>query len=267
MLRHLLLALALMACTIGAAQDKSCPESLRMNLTEDGSAYMVGFLAPQPNGTAVVVTPGGGYKQTSLDKYYAWAPFFNRIGVSLFAVKYRMPEGDRTKPLSDAGRALQIVRDSASAWHISPERIGIMGTSAGGHLASTMATQAPGGIRPAFQILLSPVITMGRVGAHQGSVERFLGKDAANNRLRADYSSNKRVDGNTPPAVIFASTDDTTVPVKHNAMAYYEAMVTAERPVSIHLFPDGGHNGTSLVSFRYHRAMEAVIEAWLNGLW
>ncbi|MBM6992284.1 MAG: alpha/beta hydrolase [Prevotella sp.] len=266
MKRLSLFIVLMMAWSLGFAQSSTYRESLRVNLTSDGQAYMVGFLAPQSNGKAVVVIPGGGYQQTSIDKYYAWAAFFNRIGVSMFAVKYRMPEGNRRIPIDDAERALQTVHDSAAAWRISPRWIGIMGTSAGGHLASTMATQAPEAIRPAFQILCCPVITMGRVGSHKGSVDRFLGKDAASDKVRAEYSSNKRVDAHTPPALIFTSVDDKTVPVEHNAMAYYEAMVKAQRPVSIQIYPEGGHTGTSMVSFRYHQAMETMITTWLNAL-
>lgn len=267
MMRRLSVFLVLMmTCSLGFAQQSTYPESFRMNLTTDGTAYMVGFLAPKPNGKAVVVFPGGGYKQTSIDKYYAWAEFFNKIGVSLFAVKYRMPEGDRQIPIADATQALQTVFDSATVWRISPRWIGVMGTSAGGHLASVMATQDLEKLRPAFQILCSPVITMGRVGAHKGSVERFLGKDVENDKVRAEYSSNNRVNDLTPPALIFTSVDDRSVPVEQNAMAYYGAMVKAGRSVSIHVYPEGGHTGTSKMDFKYHQAMENVIATWLNGL-
>lgn len=266
-MRTLLLLLAMLAAWgKGHAQETTYPESFRMNLTADGGAYMVGFLADRPNGQAVVVTPGGGYKQTTLDKYYAWAAFFNRIGVSVFAVRYRMPEGDRSIPMADAEKALQVVHDSATAWHISPHGIGIMGTSAGGHLATTMATQAPMAVRPDFQILCCPVITMGREGAHEGSVERFLGKDVDNDEVRTRFSSHRQVDRHTPPAMIFASMDDHAVPVDHNALAYYRAMVAAGRPVSLHIYPEGGHSGTSMVSFKYHGAMEREIETWLASL-
>jgi len=260
------LMLFIVSWSSGHAQSLTTQDTPRYNLTDDGSAYMVGFLAPHPNGQAVVVFPGGGYAQTTLDKYYVWATFFNRIGVSLFAVKYRMPNGDHTIPMTDAAKALQTVNDSAVAWHISPNGIGIMGTSAGGHLASTMATQAPLTIRPHFQILLSPVITMGRVGAHNGSVERFLGNEVTSDKARNQYSSELNVDSLTPPAIIFVSADDRTVPPTQNALAYYKAMIDARRPVSLHVYPDGGHNGTSIFTFRYHAAIASELSTWLEAM-
>ena len=110
-------------------------------------------------GRAVVACPGGGYSHLAVDhEGYDWAPYFNKQGIALIVLKYRMPKGDRTLPISDAEAAMKIVRDSADVWNLNPNDIGIMGSSAGGHLASTIATHARPELRPNFQILFYPVI-------------------------------------------------------------------------------------------------------------
>ena len=120
-------------------------------------------------GRAVVACPGGGYSHLAVDhEGYDWAPYFNKQGIALIVLKYRMPKGDRTIPISDAEAAMKIVRDSADVWNLNPNDIGIMGSSAGGHLASTIATHARPELRPNFQILFYPVITMNKSYTHMG---------------------------------------------------------------------------------------------------
>ncbi len=121
-------------------------------------------------GRAVVACPGGGYSHLAFEHEGCdWAPYFNKQGIALIVLKYRMPNGDRTLPISDAEAAMKLVRDSANVWNLNPNDIGIMGSSAGGHLASTIATHAKPELRPNFQILFYPVITMDKSYTHRGS--------------------------------------------------------------------------------------------------
>ena len=132
--------------------------------------------AKKATGRAVVCCPGGGYSHLAMDKEgHQWAPFFNTQGIAFIVLKYRMPHGDRMVPISDAEEAVRTVRRNASEWHINPDDVGIMGFSAGGHLASTIATHSKGDAAPNFQILFYPVITMDPGFTHKGSHDNFLG--------------------------------------------------------------------------------------------
>ena len=128
-------------------------------------------------GRAVVCCPGGGYTHLAMDhEGHQWAPFFNSQGIALIVLKYRMPHGNRMIPISDAEEAMKTVRRRASEWHINSADVGIMGFSAGGHLASTIATHSTGDAAPNFQILFYPVITMDLGFTHKGSHDNFLGE-------------------------------------------------------------------------------------------
>ena len=132
--------------------------------------------AKKATGRAVVCCPGGGYSHLAMDhEGHQWAPFFNTQGIALIVLKYRMPHGNRMVPISDAEEAVKTVRRNAAEWHINPNDVGIMGFSAGGHLASTIATHATGDAAPNFQILFYPVITMDLGFTHKGSHDNFLG--------------------------------------------------------------------------------------------
>lgn len=140
---------------------------------------------------------------------YDWAPFFNSRGIACIVLKYRMPFGNRNVPFGDAQEALRLIHEHAAEWHLNPYDIGIMGSSAGGHLASTMAVSAPYGIRPAFQILFYPVISMERGKTHRGSLEALLGKDASDD-LQRRFSNERNVRRHiVPPAILLLSNDDT----------------------------------------------------------
>ena len=174
-------------------------------------------------GRAVVACPGGGYSGLAVNhEGYDWAPYFNKQGIALIVLKYRMPKGDRTLPISDAEAAMKMVRDSADVWNLNPNDIGIMGSSAGGHLASTIATHAPEALRPNFQILFYPVITMDKSFTHMGSHDNLLGKDASAD-LEKEFSNEKQVTKETPRAFIVYSDDDKVVPPA-NGVNYYLAL-------------------------------------------
>ncbi|MBP5398732.1 MAG: alpha/beta hydrolase [Bacteroidales bacterium] len=258
--RFLSLVVLLMACMPMFAQ-----REFTLPVSADGEATLTAFLPAQPSGRAIVAIPGGGYRSTSIGNNAQWAPLYNELGISYFILKYRMPQGNPSVTISDGETALRIVRDSAARWGINPRDVGVMGTSAGGHLATWLATSAEEGLRPAFQILFYPVITFGE-GCHQGSRDNFLGAEAGDPDKVARYSTQNRVSAATPPAIIFANSDDRGVPPEFNSVPYYVAMVLNGCNASLHLYPEGGHGWTFARPYRYHDQVVDELTAWLDAL-
>jgi len=205
------------------------------------------------NGTAVVICPGGGYWGLSMvNEGSEIAAAFNKIGVTAFILKYRLPSDsimvDKTiGPLQDAQRAIQLVRQNATAWGINPDKIGIIGFSAGGHLASTAITHFDKAVidnkdnislRPDFGILLYPVISFGP-WAHSDTKKNLVGKHPSQ-QLADLYSNEKQVTANTPPTFLVQAEDDDIVPVQ-NSLLFYEAMVQNKVKGELHIYPKGGH--------------------------
>lgn len=215
-------------------------------------------------GRAVVACPGGGYSGLAVNhEGYDWAPYFNKQGIALIVLKYRMPKGDRTLPISDAEAAMKMVRDSADVWNLNPNDIGIMGSSAGGHLASTIATHAPEALRPNFQILFYPVITMDKSFTHMGSHDNLLGKDASVD-LEKKFSNEKQVTKETPRAFIVYSDDDKVVPPA-NGVNYYLALNKKGVPSVLHIYPTGGHGWGIREDFLYKSEMQNELTSWLRS--
>ncbi len=206
------------------------------------------------NGTAVVICPGGGYWVTaSSHEGTDVAKEFNKIGVAAFVLKYRIPN-DATMinreigPLQDAQQAIKMVRDRATEWNVNPGRIGIMGFSAGGHLASTTGTHfdkalipnaEKTSLRPDFMILIYPVISFNESIGHQGSKEKLIGKTPTPEKIK-EYSNELQVTNQTPPAfLVHASDDDGVNPL--NSIRFYEALVQHKIPAELHIYQSGGH--------------------------
>ncbi|HUB61573.1 MAG TPA: alpha/beta hydrolase [Puia sp.] len=204
--------------------------------------------------TAVVICPGGGYLHLAFTHEGTdVARMLNELGIAAFVLKYRLPNDetmiDKTiGPLQDAQRAIQLVRERAKEWGVDPARVGIMGFSAGGHLASTAGThfnQAvidnPGGVslRPDFMILLYPVISFQDSIGHRGSRDNLIGlhPDAA---LIRKFSNELQVTAQTPPTFLVHAGDDKTVPVA-NSLHFYEALQANGVPAEMHIYPHGGH--------------------------
>ena len=264
MKKLLFVSLLMLAGVLSFAQTA---RQFTLNLTPDGAAQMVVFLPAQPSGRAVVCCPGGGYAMLSnTHEGTSWAPFFNERGIAFAVVNYRIPHGDRTLPIGDVENAMRTVRDSAAVWGINPHDVGIMGSSAGGHLASTIATHAEFRLRPDFQILVYPVITMGS-GTHKGSLEGLLGDEQTNQAVVRLYSNERQVRSHlTPPAFIVLASDDGVVPPVQNAIAYYTAMRNAGNSCALHIYPTGGHGFGFMPFFAYHDQMVADLSAWLEQL-
>ncbi|MCC5835027.1 MAG: alpha/beta hydrolase [Opitutales bacterium] len=232
-------------------------------------------------GAGVIVLPGGGYRFLSMEhEGHAIGQWLQSLGVSAFVLEYRLPENGyrHPVPLMDAQRAIRLVRSRAKDWDLNPQRLGILGFSAGGHLASTAATHYNSDIaapafsdtidqksaRPDFQILIYPVITMDPAYAHPGSRANLLGPDP-DSALEQLLSSELQVQADAPPAFIVHASDDSVVPVE-NALRYYRALQEQGVAAEMHIYPSGGHGfGTRPEAGRAATWTE-LCEAWLKEL-
>lgn len=257
------LCLAFVALSLQAQTLKT----FKVNITPDGQANMVAYLPENPSGRAVVDCPGGGYTHLATQhEGHDWATYFNKQGIAFFVLTYRMPGGDRSIPMGDAQNAIRMVRDSAAAWHINPEDVGIMGFSAGGHLASTVSTHSEYDCRPNFSILFYPVISMNERESHKGSCQNFLGKEGQKNEQLVKLFSNQNavVRHLTPPAIIITANDDGVVPPVTNAIAYYSAMRRMGNDCALYVYPTGGHGFGFRSTWAYHDQMLNDLTTWLN---
>lgn len=221
------------------------------------------YVAKNGNGKAIVACPGGGYVHLAMDhEGHDMAAWFNAQGITYAVLKYRMPNEHHEVPVSDALQAIRIMREHSEEWGI--KQVGIMGSSAGGHLASTASTHYTADSRPDFQILFYPVISMDLGICHKGSRERLIGKTPSE-ELVTLYSNELQVNAQTPPAFIMHSSDDRTVPVE-NSIRYYQALVKNKVPASLHCYPIGGHGWGFNDSFKYKRQWTGELEKWLREL-
>ena len=214
------------------------------------------YLPPEgkANGTSVIICPGGGYHILAIDhEGYQLAEWFNTLGVTAFVLKYRLPDDvimeDRTVgPLQDAQQAIRIVREKADEWNLDPNKIGIMGFSAGGHLASTAATHfeepvSPANetsVKPNFNILIYPVISFKEAFGHRGSRDKLLGDNTNKYQMVEKFSNELHVTTHTSPTFLVHSSDDKAVPVE-NSIRFYQALVENNIPAEMHIYESGGH--------------------------
>ena len=239
-----------------------------LNLTDDGKAQMVCFLPQTSSGKAIVGVPGGGYSVLSNShEGYLASDWLNQQGIAYFVVTYRLPDGDRTKPMGDVEQGIRIVRDSAQVWGINPHDVGIMGFSAGGHLASVISTHSDFDVRPDFTILFYPVISMDERVSHKWSCRNFLGEEGQKDpNLVRDFSTDKAVRRHlTPPAIIIMASDDRLVPPVTNGVAYYSAMRNAGNECAMYIYPTGDHGFGFGPWFKYHDQMLTDLGNWLKA--
>ena len=222
------------------------------------------YRAEHPSGMAVIMCPGGGYARLAMNhEGHDMAPWFNTQGITYVVLKYRMPNGHNEVPFSDVEQAIRLVRQHAAEWNINPAKVGIMGASAGGHLASTLATHYTSKeTRPDFQILLYPVITMDANFTHAGSRENLITKNPSAD-LIAKYSNELQVNAQTPQAFIALSSDDKAV-LPQNSINYYLALLKHNVPVTMHIYPTGGHGWGFRDNFTYKRQWTDELEKWLR---
>jgi len=239
-----------------------------LNLTDDGKAQMVCFLPQTSSGKAIVGVPGGGYSVLSNShEGYLASEWLNQQGIAYFVVNYRLPNGDRSKPMGDVEQGIRIVRDSAQTWGINPHDVGIMGFSAGGHLASVISTHSDFDVRPDFTILFYPVISMDERVSHKWSCRNFLGEEGQKDpKLVRDFSTDQAVRRHlTPPAIIIMASDDRLVPPVTNGVAYYSAMRNAGNECAMYIYPTGDHGFGFGSWFKYHDQMLTDLGNWLKA--
>lgn len=217
------------------------------------------------NGKAVVICPGGGYAYIAGGYEGSdWAPFYLDIGFTVAVLTYNLPHGNPEVPLNDGRAALKYLRDNAEELRINPNRIGVMGFSAGGHLASTIATHLTSTELPAFQILFYPVITMDSRYTHAGSRENLLGSNPSKELVDL-YSNDLQVTSETPPCYLCYATNDNTVKTV-NSSKYRTALKTVGVDVTVKTFSSGGHGFGFSSSFPFHKVMVTHLTGWLEGL-
>ncbi|KOP38358.1 MULTISPECIES: alpha/beta hydrolase [unclassified Flavobacterium] len=208
----------------------------------------------KPNQTAVIILPGGGYQHLAIDKEGTKvAQWFNSLGIPAFVLKYRLPsdlimKNKNVGPLQDAQEAIRYVRQNAAKWNIDPNKIGILGFSAGGHLAATLSTHYDDKVyesafkvsaRPDFSLLIYPVISMQNDITHKGSQINLLGNNPSQDLIDS-FSNEKKVTTQTPPAFLIHATDDTVV-LPENSIDYYLALKKNGVTAELHLYEKGGH--------------------------
>lgn len=236
---------------------------------------------PDPSeatGTGVVVFPGGGYQHLAMEKEgYKVARWLNELGVAAFVVKYRLGERyNHPSQVNDAHQAIRMVRDNASEWGVEKDRLGILGFSAGGHLASTAGTQFSDGdpsasnsidrqsSRPDFMVLIYPVVTMKMDYTHQGSRRNLLGPNP-DQQLVEQLSNEMQVTDQTPPTFIVHGTNDSGVPVQ-NSLQFYNALLKNGVPAEMHLFQDGPHGFGLAPDDPQLSTWTKLCENWMLGL-
>ncbi|MEQ8552544.1 MAG: alpha/beta hydrolase [Cyclobacteriaceae bacterium] len=226
----------------------------KMRFITDPSLDMYPAPADKANGTAVIICPGGGYWGLAITHEGAdVAEWLTSLGITAFVLKYRLPDDAIMKdksigPLQDGQEAIRTVRRNAKKWNIDPNKIGIMGFSAGGHLASTLSTHFDEMVyepidttsaRPDFSLLIYPVISMDKDITHGGSRYNLLGENPSPDQVNR-FSNELQVSNETPPAFLIHSMDDGAVPVR-NSINYAMAMQKHNRPSELHLYQSGGH--------------------------
>lgn len=266
----------------GATKEKSYwpkPDEQERCISKISDPEMEVFLPPKEkaNGSAVLIFPGGGYQVVCLHhEGYDLAKWFADRGVAGIVLKYRLPSDEIMKnktigPLQDAQEAMRVIRRNAAEWNINPEKIGVMGFSAGGHLASTLSTHYNEKVyeskdnisaRPNFSVLIYPVISFNESFTHMGSRINLLGNNPEA-KMVEHFSNELQVKQDTPPAFLVHSSDDEAVPVA-NSLRYFEALQKNKVPAEMHIYEKGGH-GYGMGEGGTENAWPAALLQWMKA--
>ena len=263
--------------TVLSITERGDPAHIRDRYAESiTDPHVIAFPAQQPNGQALLIIPGGGYSRVVMDKEgYEAAEWYSKRGISCFVLIYRLP-GDGWSnrsdvPLQDAQRALRLVRAEAATYGYDPTRIGVMGFSAGGHVAASLAAAFDREVysagdpydefsaRPGFAILLYPVVSMDPAIAHAGSREKLLGNNPTKEQEQR-YSIEHQLTADMPPVFLLHAADDESVSVD-NSLRLFRALRDAGIQADLHVFSEGGHG------FGLRYATDKPVFEWPNLVW
>ena len=237
----------------------------RLVNTTKAVLYVYNADPAKATGQAVVICPGGGYAKLSMDQEgYLMAQWLAKNGIAAFVLEYRLPNAHKEVPLEDTVEAIRFVRKKAKKYNIDPAKVGVMGFSAGGHLAASASNIPPVEDRPNFSILFYPVVIANHYTSHVGSFRNLLGK-GFNQADADDFSMEKLASENTPPTILLLSDDDTTVPAAGAAM-YYAALRYHGVKASMYVFPEGGHGWGNYDKFSYQKEWQHLLLRWLKEL-
>lgn len=235
------------------------------------------YRSEKNTGKTVIICPGGGYTQLAMKhEGEMFARWLNKRGITAIVLKYRMPNQHASIPFSDVKRAVRWVRSRAEEWGIHSDEIGVAGFSAGGHLASTLATHFDSGntkamdrlerfsCRPDFVLLFYPVISMKTNLTHNGSRNALLGKNPTS-EIIGKYSNELQISANTPPTFMVHCDDDAVVPAL-NSVVFYQGLKKYNVPAVLYIFPKGGHGWGLYDTFEYYSCWTSLLEKWLKGV-
>ena len=235
-----------------------------VNVTE-AVMYVYHADKAKATGQSVVICPGGGYAKLSMDQEgYLMAQWLAKNGITGIVLQYRLPNGHREVPLEDAVEAIRIVRKKAKKWNLDPEKVGVMGFSAGGHLAASVSNLPEVKDRPNFSILFYPVLTANDFNTHKGSFRNLLGKKHSEKEAD-EWAMDKIASEQTPPTILLLSDDDTTVPAAGAAL-YYAALRYHGVKAAMYVFPTGGHGWGNYDTFAYQKEWQHLLLRWLSEL-
>jgi acetyl esterase/lipase len=216
-------------------------------------------------GIAVLICPGGGYAlEAAQHEGVEFASWYASQGITAAVLKYRLPNKHHEIPLKDAQEAMRILRKEAAQWGVNPQKIGVSGFSAGGHLAATLLTHFDATTRPDFGVLFYPVISMKESITHQGSRRNLIG-DKYNEELIRLYSNEDRVTKDTPPTLLILSDDDKSV-IPENSTLFYNALKANNIPAALYIFPEGKHGWGFNKTFKYHEDMKRLVLDWIERM-
>ncbi|MDR1938861.1 MAG: alpha/beta hydrolase [Tannerellaceae bacterium] len=263
-MKHFLLFLSLPLCFVLRAQEPVRQLLWTEDVTTDAELFVYRPAESPAPSPAVLICPGGGYTNLAIDhEGHAMARWYVSQGFVAVVLKYRMPKGTHTIPLADAEKAISTIRSKAPEWNLHPHKVGVIGSSAGGHLAASLSTLAAEANRPDFAILYYPVISFADGTTHGGSRGNLLGEEKDNKQLIDRYSLEKQVDGKTPKTLLLLSDDDKVV-LPENSLLYYSALKKKDIPAAMYIFPVGGHGWGFNTSFIYHEEVKQLIQKWLK---
>ena len=266
----------------GAPGNNECPqpeETFNGKMVRFVSEPTLTIYLPDPGkntGAAVVICPGGGYIVEAMDhEGYAYAEYLQGKGIAGIVLKYRLPYGHHEIPMADAQRAMRSVRFNAPEWGIDPGKIGISGFSAGGHLASTVATHFDNGkvdatdpvekisCRPDFAALIYPVISFNELWGHMGSRENLMGKNHDLQLIRY-FSNELQVTAQTPPVFLILADDDNSV-APRNSIEFYSALKEKGIAAELHIFSEGGHGFGMNKTGKPHDQWPKMLTDWMTA--